>query len=336
MRKTQYLISSGCIWKVQQQFVINLFDINTSEVKYIFTPFETHDVVQNPNRKNIGVAFGRRPPINESYIFDVDTLDIVDTFSAQEGYAFYGHGFWTGQNLIGTAEINLTDYSSVIVLRKGDSPKEIVDIISTNGFAIHSVEFLEESNSLVVAHNGDWYKNDASSRANLALVNLDDRTTQHFFFKDLPKEFGLQHFVKSGNQIYCLFRIPPEYRHDTSWTTGPLIKLDLVEKSIAEVKLNLKNDLDEFGSDGLSLVVADDLICATSQRGNSIYFWSHSTEELLFKAFIKLPSGVTKLGDDYFLSSANGNLFRFNFASKRMDKISNAFFTGSHHQFFEL
>lgn len=304
-------------------------------MSYIATSMAAHDVVQSPLSKNRGVAFGRRPPIDKSYIFDLDTKTIIKEFSSIKGHAFYGHGFWTSDNLIGTAEVDLETHSSCVVLRNGENPDDIITIINTNGFGIHSVQYLEASQSILVAHNGEWFNREGLNKANLTLINLVNGQQTNYLFDNLPGQFGLQHFVKDHNFVYCLFRIPPQIEHSEEWNKSPLIKLDLETGKTTEIQIKNREDLDAFSSDGLSLLVDDDTICATSQRGNSIYMWSKVTEELLLKKKMPSPSGVSKYENDFIFSSKNGDLFKLNSEVEMPLKFANRFYTTSHHQFFE-
>jgi hypothetical protein len=322
-----------CGQTASKKFQTIFFGPSRGLKKAFETPAETHDVVQDPTHPLRFAAFGRRPPTKQSFILQLDRPGTVKAFSAIPGHSFYGHGFWTTDNVLGTAEID-SDGKSAIVLRNGDDPETVIRIIESPCIAIHMVEYDAASQTLVVAHNGDYMSATRAVHrgACLELRSLETERSERFFFPELPYTFGFQHFSKTGEEVYCLFRIPPDVAHDPTCNANPLVKLNLRSGERKFLQFPSRELLDKFFSDALSIQVSERYIAVTGQRGNLFCVWDRRTEEFLFSIPLVVPSGVTIHGDVAYVSSVFGWLYEVDLVARTPKIVDREFFAWSHHQ----
>lgn len=312
----------------RSEFGLSLFNLNTNQLDFIPTPSEPHDIVTSPKVSHLVCAFGRRPPIKESFIIDIKDKKIFHTFYAQENHAFYGHGIWNDQNEIISAEINLDSYESFYVYRNGDNPSEIIKTIPANGSAIHQIDQLIDD-KIYVANNGDWYSKKNPLHRNLSVFHNDQIVDKYFF--DLPTSFGLQHFIQIKNELFLAFREPPEQKDYN--LHSPLISIDLVNKNIQSIEL-LPDTIRQLKAEGLSMAQGDnELLGMTSLKGKSILFYDtkNKSEKHLIKDLN--ASGITYHPHSkvFHVSCENGILCEINSITFDIKLLSHQFFAASHH-----
>ncbi len=305
----------------------------TGQRQVFETPCETHDVVQDPHCDQRFAAFGRRPPVNQSFIFRLDQPGLNHAFAAIPDHSFFGHGFWTQNNILGTSEVSGSGQSK-IVLRCGDAPEEVIEIIDSSGYAVHALEYEPATDTILLAHNGDWYspKRPQTNGPCFELFNLKTRKSRHFYFPELPYTFGLQHFLKIGDEVYCLFRIPPDFPHDPGTTAVPFVKLNLQTGKCKFMPFPSKFLLDEFYSDALSIQVNDHFIVITGQRGSLLCIWERETDAFLYALPFHFPSGVSLNGNTAHVSTRSGLLYEVSLEQRSRKLLDREFFASSHHQ----
>jgi hypothetical protein len=337
MSETEKLLITCGKFHSRNQYSISLLNLSNNELSYIHTTMETHDIVQSPLNRNLFIALGKRPPIATSYLINLNVKGVVDEVFALDNHSFYGHGFWTQENLVGTCEIDNLTFKSKIVLRNGQNLNEILEVFELKGFAIHQVCVDLSRSKIFAALNGNWNADKSTDKSSLEIIDLSTKKSEIFHFEMMPECFGFQHFLLEEDELYCLFRISPDRSHDTSIGISPLIKLNIQSKSYQSLSFPSLDTLNNFASDGLSLAANNSYIVATSQRGGKVAAWEKASGQFLNIFNVEHASGVSFLSEAIILvSSASGKLFKIDLYNGIIDKEFDRFFAGSHHHEFEV
>ncbi|MDV7102845.1 DUF1513 domain-containing protein [Vibrio sp. TH_r3] len=296
----------GCAVDSSGQYTAVVASENGAPVHSITLPARGHGIAVSPNQlKTEAVVFARRPGVFFQVI-DYVTGERLPFISAQPNRHFYGHGAYSndGNWLFVTEGESKTSAGIIGVYDATNSYKKVEEL---TGFGIgpHEIRVLDNDDIVVavggVHTNGRRPLNLESMLPALCYFNSKGQLSEQVSLSD--KKLSIRHLCTPSSSMVISGQ---QYRGDTD-DTPPLIAVH--KRGQAFYHLQAEDEQwARFNHYIASIEVVDDLLLATSPRGNCYGIWSLADNQLLEIDVLPEASGVVKYKQGFFVSSGSGRV----------------------------
>ena len=279
-------------------------------------PARGHDATQRPFAREV-VVFARRPG-NWFVAIDCDRGTLLRTVHANRDRHFYGHGAFSADGrLLFATENNLLTGDGLIGIYDATGGFRRIGEFASGGIGPHDIALMPDGKSMLVANGGlrthpDTGRealNPDDMRPSLALIDLaSGSVTANINLGDGLKALSIRHLAvaRDGMAVFgCQHEgaaddLPPLV--GTLSREGNVRFLSAPEETLARMQ-------NYVGS--VAIDASEDIIAATSPKGNQLMMWSRRSGALLGALPMSDVSGVAAAGRNQFLaSSGNAGLSR--------------------------
>lgn len=274
-------------------------------------PKRGHDTLPISHKPNHVLVLARRP---DRFAMEIDLLEgrVTQSFEAQHGHHFYGHGELSndGQYLY-TSENDYDNNRGVIVVRETVG-YTVVNQLDAGGIGPHDIKRLPGSNRLAIANGGisthpDWPRmklNLDTMRPNLSILNLDTGEIERQY-EPPHHHLSLRHLdVNHNGDIYVGAQFQGDYAEPY-----PLVFVQSADQPLHALSASTDDWL-AMRQYTASVCVDNDRLIVTCPRGDQLTLWSTQTNKLEQRITLKDAAGVATINGEFMVSSGHGQLVK--------------------------
>jgi hypothetical protein len=305
----------SCRADAMGQSSVAIFSLAGEELFASNLPARGHDSTLRPHSPEI-VVFARRPG-NWAVVLDARRMAVRHTLIAAQDRHFYGHGAFSADGrLLYATENNAVTGDGIIGIYDATADYRRIGEMNSRGIGPHDIALMPDGLTLAIANgglrtlpeSGREVLNPDDIHPNLAFVDLrhDDAKAVIELAPDLS-QLSIRHMAIAADRTVafgCQYQgdeneLPPLV--GTFSPDGQVTMLDMPEMELAAMA-------NYIGS--LAIDRAEDVIAATSPRGNSIASFNRRTGAFLSRRAMNDVCGVsaTPEAGDFLLSSGNSGV----------------------------
>lgn len=274
-------------------------------------PKRGHDTLPMRHKPNHVLVLARRP---DRFAIEVNVLEgrVINTFEAQRGYHFYGHGELSldGKYLF-TSENDYNHNRGVIVVRDTQD-YSVVEQYDSGGIGPHDVKLKPGGGHLAIANGGisthpDWPRmklNLDTMQPNLSVLNLHSGQIEEQY---LPPhhQLSLRHLdVNHNGDIY----VGAQFQGEKT-SQYPLVFVQSGSEGLRALK-GTEKDWRAMRQYTASVCVDDERLIVTCPRGDVMTIWDTQTGVLSKQVSLKDAAGIAVHNGEFLVSSGHGRIVR--------------------------